>query len=189
MVLLSNMSENMRIIDSSQLADFTRPESTEDDHVTLVLLQPLNTKEMFDRCRTNTPDVIRNQYGEACGTTNVETLNLDPLAAAWRKAVKEVAPISKITFDITLPQMPREQEEGRQSLIHWDVDPPRRGGFCVRSPAVMRLVAALATATRMRARGEVSFKLICDRMRLPREAAMERLEKQLETLAQHEQDK
>jgi hypothetical protein len=141
---------------------------------------------MFARCRTNTPDVIRNQYGEACGTTNVETLNLDPLAAAWRKAVKEVAPTKKITFDITLPQVPREQEEDRQSLIHWDVDPPRRGGFCVRSPAVMRLVAALATATRMRTGGEVSFKLTCDRAHHPREAAMERMGKHLEHLAKHE---
>lgn len=189
MGLLSNMSENMRIVDPSQLADFTRSESTEDGHVTLALLHPLNTKEMFDRCRTNTPDVIRNQYGEACGTTDVETLNLDPLAAAWRKAVKEVASITKITFDITLPQVPREQEEGRQSRIHWETDPPARGGFSAPSMVVLRLVAALATATRMWVGGEMSFKLTYDSAQHPPETAMERLEKHLEVLAKHGPDK
>lgn len=183
------MSESIRITAPDQLGDLASrlaQDAREDPVVTLVLLEPLGTEAMLAACRDPSSMVIHDQNGHVCGPSNIETLNIESLSTAWRKAVRDMAPMTDITFDLTLPALPQERDGDKTARVHWEADAPLNGGITVATNAVTRLAVTLATATRARVKGRVTFRPAFDSTQRPYKPAMERLGKHLQALAAYE---
>ena len=137
----------------------------------LVLLQPLADPAMFAVCRD--PTVIGH-----------ETLYLDisALDKAWRHALANVPPTPHITFDLSLPNPVDDSQAPLK--IYWDTaTPPTKQHMAIVTRNVMRLVASLATVTRMRVQGEVHFGLVYDEVEGVSTRAMDLLSGQLKGIA------
>lgn len=190
------MAETQYIADPSQLSGIATRMSmlrVEDDstgsqeqHVTLALLQPLAQDDVLASCRNPASRVLRNSNGIICGKSNNEFLNIKPLSTAWRQAAKAEAPIARVIFDLTLPNL-GDKKTTEFSKIYWDTAVPNGGGVCVITQDAINLAITLATAMtmRMRGSGRLFFGLTFDEAQRPSAVAMGRLEKHLTNLANY----
>jgi hypothetical protein len=187
------MDEARRITEPSLLSDITiglsnlsietsgPSQLSQIQQATLVLLQPLANADMLATCRNPDSQVVRKPDGSACGTSNHEYLNIKSLSVAWRQAVVKAPPISEITFDLALP---KPEEDGKITgnafkKVYWDTAMPQGGGLAVHTRDVMTLAVTIATGTRMRADGELRFRVTYDESDGVSLRAMKQLEKQL----------
>jgi hypothetical protein len=194
------MAESHRILEPSLLSDLeTVPASCDIEsnqqvtsgsrarQVTLVLLQPLANDNVLAACRDPPSRSIHKEDGSVCGMSNHEYLDLRPLGIIWRRAVAGVAPISRLTFELTLPQ--NVENTDSFTKVYWDTALPRQGGLVVLAQRIMTLVITLATATRIRAKGDVQFEVLYDRAEGISLKAMSGLEEQLQAIAQYKPPK
>ncbi len=116
----------------------------------LSLFRPLADPAIFAACRN--PRAIG--YGN-----RREYLDITALDKAWRRALANVPPTPHITFDLSLPR----PVDGSQTSprIYWDTPrtSPSEQHVLISSRCVLRLVASIATLTRIRVQGEVQFGL------------------------------
>jgi hypothetical protein len=152
-------------------------------HVKLVLLQPLANADTLAACRDPDSRLVRKPDGVVCSTSNHEYLNIRSLSVAWRQAVMKVAPISQITFDLTLPK--RDENTSAFQKVYWDTAMPQEGGLAVRTRDIMTLAATIATGMRMRANGDLRFGVTYDKTEGILLKAITGLEKQLLALAEY----
>jgi hypothetical protein len=104
-------------------------------------------------------------------TVGHEYLDISALDMAWRNALVKVTPASHITFDLSLPKPVDVDSEARHK-IYWDTATPLTGQHMViLARNVMRLVASVATVTRMRVQGDVHSHLATTRPRAYRRGA------------------
>lgn len=148
----------------------------------LALLQPLADPAMFAACRNPASKIRRSPDGWASHTIGPEFLDISALDKAWRQALARAPPASHITFDLSLPKPVDDSEAPRK--IHWDTTTPlTEQDAAVLSRDVARLVAAIATVTRMRAQGDVHFGLSYDEADGVSTRGMGLLSKQLSDIA------
>lgn len=109
-VTITKINGELRVLDPSQLSDvplhLSRLQtmdaaSASETPVVLALLQPLSEDEMF----------------AACHEPIHEILNLDPLGRAWRQALRDVPPMTRMVFDLTLP-MAKGDKDGELQTIY-----------------------------------------------------------------------
>jgi hypothetical protein len=139
---------------------------------------------MFAACRNPASETIRSTSGGISDVPDHEYLDILALDKEWRHAYAKVPPASHITFDLSLPKPADDDPAPRR--IYWDTAtlPTGQKVFIVLARNVMRLVASLATATRMRVQGEVHFELSYDDAEGVSTTGMERLKKQLGGIAE-----
>jgi len=139
----------------------------------LVLLQPLANPDMLTDCRPP------NTY------TKYQYLNIQPLSLEWRRALTNIAPITHLIFDLTLPRpLPPSSSSGglKFQKIYWDTGIPSEGGTAVLSRDVMTMVLTIATGMRMRADGVLKFEVVYDQSEAVTPNAMRLLQKHLREL-------
>ncbi|KAL2129898.1 hypothetical protein VTI74DRAFT_7157 [Chaetomium olivicolor] len=147
----------------------------------LALLQPLVDPAMFAACRNLASKTIRHSNGRLGDVISLEYLDISALDKAWRHALATLPPTSHITFDLSLPKPVDDSEAPKK--IYWDtVTPPTGQHVAILARNVMRLVASIATATRMRVQGEVHFGLSYDEAEGVSTRGMDRLSKQLKNI-------
>jgi hypothetical protein len=181
------MAEACRITDPSQLAtgmprlgiEASATDSTPSEGLLqtsppiLVLLQPLANPDMLTACRRPST-YTSNQY-----------LNIQPLSLKWRQALTNIAPITQIIFDLTLPcPLPPSSSSGGLEFqkIYWDTGIPPEGGLAVLVRDVTTMVVTIATGMRMRADGVLKFDVVYDQSEGVTLKAMNLLQKQLREL-------
>lgn len=151
----------------------------------LVLLQPLAEAETLAACRGSKSSLFHNSDGSACGPSNHEYLNIEPLSKIWRQALMKVAPIPYLIFDLSLPKED-EKKKGTPQLpkVHWDTSMPSQGrDLGIHAREVMTMVITIATVTRMRFGGNVRFEVTYGENDGASQGAMALLRKQLLVLA------
>jgi hypothetical protein len=148
----------------------------------LALLQPLVDPAMFAACRNPASKTIRHRDGRVSDVIGPEYLDISALDKAWRHALAKVSPTSHVTFDLSLPKP--VDGGGAPQKIYWDTATPPTGQHVViLARNVMRLVASIATVTRMRVQGEVHFGLSYDEAEGVSTSGMDLLSKQLKDIA------
>ena len=148
----------------------------------LVLLQPLADPAMFAACRNPAPNTTPLVNGRVSDVVGHECLDISALDKAWRHALANVPPTPHITFDLSLPK-PVDDSQAPPK-IYWDTaTPPTGQHVAILARNVMRLVASLATVTRVRVQVEVHFGLGYDEVEGVSARGMERLRKQLNDIA------
>ena len=171
---------NLDLADSPDNAGEPTQQATR--RLRLVLLQPLADVAMFAACRNPASKTTRLANGRVSDVIGHEYLDISALDKAWRHALANVPPTPHITFDLNLPQ-PVDDSEAPPK-IYWDTaTPPTKQHMAIVTRNVMRLVASLATVTRMRVQGEVHFELSYDEAEGVSARGMDRLSKQLEDIA------
>lgn len=151
--------------------------------VTLVLLQPLSNAKMLAACRNTSLRSNQKSNSAAARPSKYEYLDVGPLSKAWRQALMKVAPISKLTFDLTLPQ-PGEESTSVFETVYWDVALPEEGGLAVRTQDVMNIAITIATEMRMRIDGNLQLGLTYGEAEGASARGMALLKKQLLALAE-----
>jgi hypothetical protein len=181
------MAEACRITDPSQLAtglpilgiEASATDSTPSEGLLqtslpiIVLLQPLANPDMLTVCRRP------NTY------TSCQYLNIQPLSLKWRQALPNIAPITHLIFDLTLPHpLPPSSFPGGLEFqkIYWDTGLPSEGGLAVLVRDVTTMVITIATGMRMRADGVLKFEVVYDQSEGVTPKAMNLLQKQLREL-------
>ena len=148
----------------------------------LALLQPLVNPAMFAACRVPEPKTVRIPNHSINDAASHEYLDISALDKAWRKALVKLPPASHVTFDLSLPKPVDDSDPPRK--IFWETAMPRTGNYAaISARTVMRLVASIATVTRMRAQGDVHFELIYNETEGVSPAGMGMLAEQLRLLA------
>lgn len=150
-------------------------------HIKLVLLQPLANPEMLSNCRTSTEWVMRTEWGFERGHHKDEFLNIQPLSAAWRQAMKTTTSITKVTFDLSLPRPDGSSDEFQE--VFWDTKLSKLSCLALTTQHVMTMVVTLATAMKMRTTGDLSFDLTYCESKTTR--GMLVLERQLQNLSDY----
>jgi hypothetical protein len=181
------MAEACRITDPFQLAsgmprlgiEASETDSTPSEGLLqtsppiLVLLQALANPDMLTACRRPST-YTSNQY-----------LNIQPLSLKWRQALPNIAPITHLIFDLTLPRpLPPSSSSGGLEFqkIYWDTRIPSEGGLAVLVRDVTTMVVTIATGMRMRADGVLKFDVVYDQSEGVTPKAMNLLQKQLREL-------
>lgn len=186
--------EETRITDPAQLADLaTHPPqgdnvpSPNNHSVVLALLEPLSQKDMFAACRNPASREMHGPDGRVRGMSKDEYLNIEPLSTAWRHALRASTPLTHIVFDLTLPGVVID-EDGKEHVPCWDTALPYDSEvcMCVNIQHAANLTITLATATRARASGKLSFELRYDEAQRPSSRGTARLEEHLKRLANYE---
>lgn len=136
--------------------------ASQNQHVELVLLQPLAKAEMLAASRNPASRYMRDGDGNRMGLTNSEYLNLTRLGKAWRQewANFPLESISQVTFIAALPQ--GQDNTGPHGNIFWPGTTPSRGGIAVTQHDFKNLAITLATAAKMRCRHELRFDVTYD---------------------------
>lgn len=129
--------------------------------VELAILQPLANADLFDNCRDPESRTMRNRNGSLGGASNCKYLNIQPLSKSWRDELLKVPPVSRLIFDLTLPKR-GENNNGSAIKVYWDTAMPEEDCFGIHIRDVMTLVVTIATESRMRTNGAVSFEVIYD---------------------------
>jgi hypothetical protein len=180
------MAEAQRITDPGLLSDTTVGLSGHNvevpRRVTLVLLQPLAKPEVLAACRHPKSSLIHNTDDAVFGAWDYEYLDIRPLSVLWRQAVREAAPISDVTFDLSMPKGDKGTKLAEK--VYWDISMPQ-GGIGVISREVMSMVITLATGIRMRVGGDLRFGIIYDERDGMPSPKIARLESQLLALAKY----
>lgn len=128
----------------------------------LAILNPLNDSQMLAACRDPSTRFIICCDGSILRRANYETLNLYPLGQAWRKAIIDLPPPYEVTFDLTMTKKEMTPPPAKNEKLYWEDTGPRSeadAGLTIVTQHVMNLVIDLATAMRMRAKGDLSFKI------------------------------
>lgn len=156
--------------------------------LSLHLLQPLATPTMLAACRSPASRVVPTQDDRPSGSIGDEFigdefLDISALGKAWRQALAKVQPISRLTFNLSLPKPANLGEgEGEDAFhkVYWHTSMPADGHhLAVVAPEVMRLVITIATTTRVRLQGDVHFEIVFDEDDGVSLMAMELLKKEL----------
>lgn len=166
--------------------------------VRLDLLQPLATPTMLAACRNPASRVVPFPDGRTSDAVGHEYLDISALSRAWRAALVQVPPVSRLTFNLSLPKPDNggkgegEGEDGNGfQKIYWDTATPARGQhLAVLARDVMQMVNTIATTMRMRGQGDVRFEVVYDEDEDEDEGvsvkAMELLKKQLLAITETE---
>ena len=84
--------------------------------------------------------------GSAAWHTKYQYLNIQPLSLEWRQALTNIAPITHLIFDLTLPRpLPPSSSSGELEFqkIYWDTGIPSEGGTAVLIRDVTTMVSLL----------------------------------------------
>ncbi|PMD16255.1 hypothetical protein NA56DRAFT_649624 [Hyaloscypha hepaticicola] len=117
--------------------------------------------------------------------TSCQYLNIQPLSLKWRQALTNIAPITHLIFDLTLPRplSPSSFPGGLEfQKIYWDTGLPSEGGLAVLVRDVTTMVITITTGMRMRAGGVLKFEVVYDQSEGVTPKAMNLLQKQLREL-------
>ena len=183
----SLLQDSNIIIGLSNLSNETSKPSSESisqaQQVNLVLLQPLANPDMLEACRSPGSRLVHKPSGFVRGPSKHEYLNIQPLSMAWRQALMKVSPISYLTFDLALPKED-EKSKGKFQKLYWDTAMPEEASLGIHTRDIVNLIITIATATRMRAGGDIRFDIVYDETETVSLRAMTGLKKQLLALAE-----
>jgi hypothetical protein len=180
------MTEVLRdiIYSTSSLSIETQSDSAR--CIRLALLHPLANTEMLAACRNPNSRFLRNCKGSIVRPSNHETLDIRPLGLAWRQVMANVSPFYEVTFDVTLQTKESITTPSNTQELYWEDTVPSEGGVAIITQEVMNLVICLATAIRMRTKGDLCFKVTSDDHELTHPILRwNLLQKQLLALAKH----
>jgi len=97
-----------------------------------------------------------------------------------------VSPSYEVTFDVTLPTKESITTPSNTQELYWEDTVPSEGGAAIITQEVMNLAISLATAIRMRTKGDLCFKVTSeDHERTQPIVRWNLLQKQLLALAKH----
>ena len=154
--------------------------------IRLALLRPIANTEMLTACRNPNSRFLRDCQGSIVRPSNHETLDIRPLSLAWRQVIANVSPSHEVTFDVTLPTKESITTPSDTQEIYWEDTGPSEEGISIITQHVMNLAISLATAIRMRTKGELCFRVTSDDHELTKPILRwNLLQKQLLALAEY----
>lgn len=154
--------------------------------IRLALLRSIANTEMLAACRNPNSRFLRNCEGSILRPSNHETLDIRPLSLAWRQVIANVSPSYEVTFDVTLPTEESITTPSNTQELYWEDTSPSEGGAAIITQDVMNLAISLATAIRMRTKGELCFRVTSDDHELTQPISRwNLLQKQLLALAEY----
>lgn len=145
-------------IDSpTQLQRLASEDPSIEHALNIILFAPLAHSEVLQQCRDYNSRYAKNSEGQRCGLTDYEYLNIDTLAKAWRDNWKTlpVTSISRVTFDLTLP----EPDEGVEQ-VRWEYGSRTRVKIHPPERETTSLVNTLLLEMHMRSRGRVKMDVV-----------------------------
>ncbi|CAL5868548.1 uncharacterized protein PFLUO_LOCUS2775 [Penicillium psychrofluorescens] len=171
----------------NQAIETPEPGSSSQPHMRqarLHLLQPLATPAMLAACRNQGSHVLLSLSGPSNEPVGHDYLDISALSKAWRQALSKVPPISRLTFNLSLPKPDSGEGEGEREVafekVYWETTAPESGKhLAVLARDVMTMVITMATATRMRVQGDVRFEVLYDEVEGASPRGMKLLKKQL----------
>ncbi|KAI9151380.1 hypothetical protein HJFPF1_08582 [Paramyrothecium foliicola] len=148
----------------------------------LALLQPLADAKILDRCREQASREVRQQPGEnKRRARDQQILNIQQLGKAWRQTLAQMPPFQHIVFDLTLPK----QDQDANAKVYWESGiPDGKEAVGLRRSEVASLIMTIATATKMRLRGNVSFEMVLGEEHQVFNGLLEHLPTRLDALSQ-----